>query len=133
MPYDKATLGQIAEQEDEESKKDGAFLGVKKKFDEVRAQAAKQGREVRFGMRFHVIPREHWNPLYHMIRSFRRGTPASFRARRGLRAIDPEMREELRVAVVGRLPRERLQHSAGDEGARRVRALRTFFLWSLAA
>jgi hypothetical protein len=34
MPYDKATLGQIAEQEEEENKKDGAFLGVKKKFDE---------------------------------------------------------------------------------------------------
>ena len=34
MPYDKATLGQIAEQEDEENKKTGAFLGSKKKFDE---------------------------------------------------------------------------------------------------
>jgi len=31
---------------------------VKKKFDEVRARAKTEGREVRFGMRFHVIPRE---------------------------------------------------------------------------
>jgi hypothetical protein len=34
MPYDKATLGQIAEQEEEENKKSGEFLGSKRKFDE---------------------------------------------------------------------------------------------------
>jgi O-antigen/teichoic acid export membrane protein len=71
-----------------------------------------------------AIPPEHWKPLAHMIRSFRRGTPASFRPRRGLRALDPATRDELRVAVVGRLPRERLLPAAGDEGLRMVRALR---------
>jgi hypothetical protein len=71
-----------------------------------------------------AIPPEHWRPLAHMIRSFRRGTPASFRPRRGLRALDPATRDDLRLAIVGRLPRERLVPSAGDEGLRLVRALR---------
>jgi O-antigen/teichoic acid export membrane protein len=71
-----------------------------------------------------AIPPEHWRPLAHMVRSFRSGTPASFRPRRGLRALDTATRDELRVAIVGRLPRERLVPSAGDEGLRLVRALR---------
>ena len=32
--------------------------------------------------------RQHWKPLIHMIRSFRRGTPADFRPRKGLRSLD---------------------------------------------
>ncbi len=72
----------------------------------------------------HAIPPEHWTPLVHVIRSFRRGTPASFRPRKGLRALDHGTRDELRLAVVGRLPRERLVPSAGDEGLALVRALR---------
>ncbi|MQA74143.1 MAG: oligosaccharide flippase family protein [Solirubrobacterales bacterium] len=71
-----------------------------------------------------AIPPQHWRPLVHMLRSFRRGTPASFRPRRGLRALDPAEREELRRAVVGRLPAERLAPEAGDEGLRLVRELR---------
>jgi O-antigen/teichoic acid export membrane protein len=71
-----------------------------------------------------AIPPEHWKPLIHMIRSFRSGTPADFRPRKGLRSLDPQMREELRQAVVGRLPRERLRPDAGDEGLRLVTALR---------
>jgi hypothetical protein len=39
MPYDKATLGQIAEQEEEENKKSGDFLGSKRKFDEFECPA----------------------------------------------------------------------------------------------
>jgi O-antigen/teichoic acid export membrane protein len=71
-----------------------------------------------------AIPPEHWTPLVHMLRSFRRGTPVNFRPRKGLRALEPAMRDELRLAVVGRLPRERLVPSAGDEGVRLVGALR---------
>ena len=59
-----------------------------------------------------------------MIRSFRRGTPADFRPRKGLRSLDPATRDELRLAVVGRLPRERLRPSAGGEGLMLVTALR---------
>jgi O-antigen/teichoic acid export membrane protein len=71
-----------------------------------------------------AIPRAHWTPLLHMIRSFRRGTPASFRPRRGLRALDPAARSELRAAVVERMPRERLDPAAGEQGLRLVRSLR---------
>jgi hypothetical protein len=39
MPYDKATLGQIAEQEEEESKKTGENLGSRRKFDEFECPA----------------------------------------------------------------------------------------------
>ena len=71
-----------------------------------------------------AIPRAHWTPLVHMIRSFRRGTPANFRARRGLRVLEPAERQELRNAVVGRLPRERLDPAAGEQGLSLVRSLR---------
>ncbi|HLM31762.1 MAG TPA: oligosaccharide flippase family protein, partial [Solirubrobacterales bacterium] len=72
----------------------------------------------------HAIPPQHWKPLIHMIRSFRRGTPASFRPRKGLRSLDQPTRDELRAAVIGRLSRNRLLPSAGDEGLRLVRAVR---------
>jgi hypothetical protein len=72
-----------------------------------------------------AIPPEHWKPIVHMIRSFRRGTPADFRPRKGLRALDPATRDELRRAVVGRLPRARLRPDASGEGAMLVAALRT--------
>ena len=71
-----------------------------------------------------VIPREHWTPLVHMIRSFRSGTPASFRPRRGLRSLDPAIREDLRLAVVHRLPLERLVPETGTEGLMLTRTLR---------
>jgi O-antigen/teichoic acid export membrane protein len=73
---------------------------------------------------FRAIPPQHWKPIAHMIRSFRRGTPADFRPRRGLRSLEPEIREHLRLAVVGRMSRERLSPEAGDEGLRLTRALR---------
>jgi O-antigen/teichoic acid export membrane protein len=71
-----------------------------------------------------AIPPEHWTPLVHVLRSFRSGTPVDFKPRKGLRALDPATRDELRLAVVGRLPRERLAPAAGDEGVKLVRALR---------
>ena len=72
----------------------------------------------------HAIPPEHWKPIVHMIRSFRSGTPSDFRPRKGLRALDEATRDELRRAVVGRLPRERLRADAGGEGPMLVAALR---------
>ncbi len=71
-----------------------------------------------------AIPKAHWKPLTHMLFSFRRGTAANFRARKGLRGIDDATRDELREAVVVRLPRERLDPEASDLGARMVAALR---------
>ena len=71
-----------------------------------------------------AIPPQHWKPLIHMVRSFRTGMPADFRPRRGLRNLEPEVRGELRQAVVGRLPRERLLADDGAEGRRLVAALR---------
>jgi O-antigen/teichoic acid export membrane protein len=71
-----------------------------------------------------AIPPQHWRPLIHMVRSFRSGTPANFRPRRGLRALQPDEREELRLAVVGRLPSQRLAPEASEEGLRLVRELR---------
>jgi hypothetical protein len=76
---------------------------------------------------FRVVPERHWGPLLHMARSFARGTAVSVNPRRGLRAIDPAQREELRVAVIHGLPVERLAPD-GDttgEGERLVHALRT--------
>jgi O-antigen/teichoic acid export membrane protein len=69
-----------------------------------------------------AIPQQHWKPLIHMVRSFRSGTPADFRPRKGLRSIEPDVRDELRQAVVRRMPRERLE--TGDEAERLVAALR---------
>jgi O-antigen/teichoic acid export membrane protein len=71
-----------------------------------------------------AIPPQHWQPILHMIRSFRSGTPASFRPRRGLRSLDEATRDELRLAVVHRLPRERLDPRTDEEGLRLTRALR---------
>jgi hypothetical protein len=75
---------------------------------------------------FRVIPEQHWQPLIHMTRSLGRGTPASFKARRGLRGIGPAERDELRVATIVGLPRERLDpgDDGGGEGVRLVGALR---------
>jgi len=69
-----------------------------------------------------AIPPEHWKPIIHMIRSFRSGTPADFRPRKGLRGLEPDARDELRRAVVGRLPREQL--AADGLGVRLVGSLR---------
>jgi O-antigen/teichoic acid export membrane protein len=71
---------------------------------------------------FRAIPPQHWKPLIHMVRSFRSGTPADFRSRKGLRSIEPDIRDELRQAVVGRMPTEQLE--TGDEAERLVGALR---------
>jgi O-antigen/teichoic acid export membrane protein len=76
---------------------------------------------------FRVVPEHHWGPLLHMVRSFARGTAVNVNPRRGLRAIDPAQREELRAAVIQGLPAERLAPD-GDttgEGERLVHALRT--------
>ena len=70
-----------------------------------------------------VIPEYHRGPLLHTVRSLGRGTPANFKPRRGLRAIEPAEREHLRVAVIAGLPAFRLAQEP-EEGERLVRALR---------
>lgn len=71
-----------------------------------------------------VIPEEHRQPLLHTIRSLGRGTPAQSDPGQGLRTIEPAEREQLRVAVIARLPAERLDPGNGDEGLRLVATLR---------
>jgi O-antigen/teichoic acid export membrane protein len=73
-----------------------------------------------------VIPEEHRGPLLHTVRSLGRGTPANFRPRRGLRALEPAEREELRLAVIARMPPERLapEPEGSGEGLRLVGLLR---------
>ena len=70
-----------------------------------------------------VIPRYHRGPLLHTVRSLGRGTPADFRARRGLRTLAPDERDELRWAVIVGLPAERLA-ADGSAGPRLVGYLR---------
>lgn len=48
---------------------------------------------------FRVVPRSHWEALSHMTRSLPSGRPDRFKPRRGLRALDPGEREQLRAAV----------------------------------
>jgi O-antigen/teichoic acid export membrane protein len=76
---------------------------------------------------FRVVPERHWGPLLHIARSFARGTAVNVNPRRGLRAIDPAQREELRIAVIQGLPTERLapDGETKGEGERLVYALRT--------
>ncbi|MGH2987827.1 MAG: lipopolysaccharide biosynthesis protein, partial [Solirubrobacterales bacterium] len=71
-----------------------------------------------------VIPRYHRGPLVHTVRSLGRGTPADFRARRGLRTLEPDERQELRTAVIAGLPAERLAPGDSEEGLRLVGLLR---------
>jgi hypothetical protein len=71
-----------------------------------------------------VIPEQHWRPLLHVARSVKRGTPADFRPRRGLRALEQPERDRLREAIVGRLPASSLRAADGAEGARLVADLR---------
>ncbi len=71
-----------------------------------------------------VIPERHWRPLIHVARSVRSGSAASFRPRRGLRALEPGEREQLRIAVIRRLPDARLRADDGAHGRELVEALR---------
>jgi O-antigen/teichoic acid export membrane protein len=74
-----------------------------------------------------VVPAHHWGPLLHMARSLARGTPVNVNPRKGLRAIDPADREELRVAVIHGLPAERLApdgDAEAGEGEHLVHSLR---------
>ncbi len=72
-----------------------------------------------------VIPEEHRGPLLHTVRSLGRGTPAIFHPRQGLQALEPQEREELRIAVIAHLPAQRLSpNGESDEGLRLVGLLR---------
>ncbi len=71
-----------------------------------------------------VIPETHWRPLIHVARSLRSGSAADFRPRRGLRALEPGEREQLRIAVIRGLPEARLRADDGAHGGELVGALR---------
>jgi O-antigen/teichoic acid export membrane protein len=78
-------------------------------------------------MVFRVVPEHHWSPLLHMARSLARGTAVNVNPRKGLRAIEPDERERLRVAVINGLPADRLAPEDGGpagEGESLVHALR---------
>ena len=69
-----------------------------------------------------IIPKYHWHPIAHIVRSALRGSALRFDARRGLGALELGDRVALRTAVIDRLPSGDLDGSA--EGARLVRLLR---------
>ena len=71
-----------------------------------------------------VIPEHHWRPLIHVARSMRRGSASVFRPRRGLRALEPEDRDELRTAVLSGVPAAELRAADGEPGRRLVASLR---------
>jgi len=83
-----------------------------------------------------VIPKHHWGPIGHILRTaLGRRSALQFKKRAGLRSLDSDERDALRAAVVDRLPDESLVpagidgEAAGDsaddsEGARLVRLLR---------
>ncbi len=71
-----------------------------------------------------VIPEHHWRPLWHTVRSVRSGSAVDFDPQRGLLALEPAERQELRAAVADRLPAERLRAEDGARGRRLVAELR---------
>jgi hypothetical protein len=91
-----------------------------------------------------IIPRHHWGPISHIVRSaLGRHSALQFNPRAGLRAIGSDGRDELRAAVLDRVPDDTLVPDYVDdeadegsaaaswmvhpdtEGARLVRLLRT--------
>jgi hypothetical protein len=91
-----------------------------------------------------IIPKHHWGPISHIVRSaLGRHSALQFNRRAGLRAIGSDGRDELRAAVLDRVPDDTLvpdyvddetdESSAAPswmvhpdtEGARLVRLLRT--------
>ena len=65
-------------------------------------------------LRFNVIPRQHRSALAHVAQSAITGRPDRFNARRGLRALDPSERDQLRVAVTEKLPVEMFSPASGN-------------------
>ncbi|HSI80585.1 MAG TPA: hypothetical protein VK919_08045 [Solirubrobacterales bacterium] len=64
-----------------------------------------------------VIPANHWPALAHMARSVVGGRADRFNPRRGIRALDPDERVELRAAVTERIPPDRLSGPNADTEA----------------
>ena len=92
-----------------------------------------------------IIPRYHWHPIGHIVRSALKGSPLRFDAGMGLGSLEPGERGALRAAIIDRMPVEALvpstaQHAdakqaeailgtaansdGSSEGARLVRLLR---------
>jgi O-antigen/teichoic acid export membrane protein len=64
-----------------------------------------------------VVPEYHWPALAHMARSVVAGRADRFNPRRGIRALAPEERAELRVAVTERIDPTLLSGPAADQEA----------------
>jgi O-antigen/teichoic acid export membrane protein len=63
-----------------------------------------------------VIPRNHWQPLAHMVRSSLRGsTVSAFNPRAGIRSVPEPQREKLRKAVKKGIPERRLRGGKGED------------------
>lgn len=71
-----------------------------------------------------VIPETHWEALAHMVSSVVSGRPDRFRPRRGLRALAPDERAALRVAVAGSWAGDAANGAAGEPSEVLVHALR---------
>ena len=61
-----------------------------------------------------VIPESHWPALAHMVGSVVSGRADRFHPRAALRALEPSERDELRVAIVDRVPLSALRASDGE-------------------
>jgi len=71
-----------------------------------------------------VIPDHHWPALAHMARSVVGGRADRFNPRRGIRALEPDERAELRTAVTERIDPARLTGPGADsEAAARLVAI----------
>jgi O-antigen/teichoic acid export membrane protein len=66
---------------------------------------------------FRVIPDHHWPALAHMARSLVGGRADRFNPRKGIRALDPAERDELRAAVTERIDPRQLAGPTADTGA----------------
>lgn len=70
--------------------------------------------------RLKVIPRHHWSALAHVASSAISGRPDRFSARKGLRALEPGERAQLRVAVTEKVPVERFDGTGGNGDGHRT-------------
>lgn len=66
---------------------------------------------------FRVIPENHWPALAHVARSLVAGRADRFNPRKGIRALDPAERAELRAAVTDRIHPAQLAGPAADVDA----------------
>jgi len=63
-----------------------------------------------------IVPKHHWEPLRHILRSaLHRGSALNFNKRAGLRSLDGSGRTELKAAVMERMPDQTLVPAYVDD------------------